>query len=146
MSFYHFAATFYIGDLDETKEVTRENINASNKAEINLIISIFRLFRSCNSSSKPGLGNYRTYKKDNPYFTDLKEDIEVKIKEGIDSKFPFFMSLVEDSSSEESLFESFVETFELEAHEDSLYWAYDTCSFKKSDCMIIDATYEFNID
>ena len=143
MSFYHFAATFYIGDLDKTKEVTRENIPAINKAEIELIISIFRLFRSCNSNSKPGLGNYRTYKKDNPYFTDLKEDIEVKIKEGIDSKFPFFMSLVEDLSSEESLFESFIETFELEAHEDSLYWAYQSIVVKTSYDKLYDVSFDF---
>ena len=143
MSFYHFSATFYIGDLDKNKEVTRENIPASNKAEIDLIISTFKLFRSCNSSSKPGLGNYRTYKKDNPYFTDLKEDIEVKIKEGIDSKFPFFMSLVEDPSSEESLFESFVETFELEAHEDSLYWAYESIVVKTSYDKLYDISFDF---
>jgi hypothetical protein len=144
MNFYHIKSSFYIGDLDETMVVDRENIPAINKEEINLIISIFKLFRSCNSSSEPGLGNYRTYKKDYPYFIKISSMIESKIQEGIDNKFPSFLALLEEKSEENSLFELFVEDYQLECHEDSLYWAYDSIIVKASNDKLINVTDKFS--
>lgn len=143
MSFYHLKVYFYIGDLDEMMTVERENIPALHKKEIDLIISIFRLFRSCNTTPNPGLGNYRTYKKDNPYFINLKSIIEAKIQEGIDSNFPSFVAYLEEKNEENSLFDLFIEDYQLESHEDSLYWAYDAIVVKTSYNKLFNVTHEF---
>lgn len=126
-----YERTFYLGDLDEYMSIENGNIPESGKPELELLLEIFKFFRSCNTTPNPGLGNYRTYKKDNPHFEKMKVLIESKIQKGIDKKYPSFTTFTDELDGGNSLFDVFVETYDLEDHESSLYWAYDTCSFKK---------------